>query len=687
MGTSLILDYPWYYILPCLLAGLVYAAITYFKSKKNKDLSKPLLLTVSALRFLAVSGIAFLLLNTFLKRLINETEAPIILVARDNSSSIVSEKDSVSQKKNLNVIYDNLVKGLQQKYAVKTINFGATVQLSDSCSFTDKETDFDKLFTDIDNNYANQNIGALIIASDGIYNRGANPVYQAEKLKYPIYCIALGDTTVTKDVSIQKVNHNQVAYLGNKFPVEVVVNATKLKGKEVKVNISQGGNSKASQTILLGNESVNQTLSFLLDADKSGVQRYDVSVSILPEETNKTNNYQSFVIDVIDNREKILLVANYPHPDVAAIKESIESSKTYEVETFYFSSVDKPVKPYSLVIIHGYTPANLGIINACKTNGVSYFLVNPQAYDQLQGLRISNSFNKQNDAEPFINSGFGLFTLSNELKNAVKEWPAIKVPFGNYQVANGATNLFSQKVGIVETDNPIWLFQETNGSKNAMFIGDGLWRWKLRDFSDHENFNLFNELLSKTVQYLSVKADKSFFRVITKKIVNENEPIEFDAEVYNKSYELITEPEVSLKLTNENKQTFNYTFSKTSTAYKLNIGLLSPGDYRYEAKTTNNGSIELKQGLLTVKAIVAEQLNTVANHQLLYQLATKSGGKLVYPQQAEELQKLILANELIKPITYSSKQTTDIIHFKWLFVILLLLLSVEWFLRKRNGTI
>jgi hypothetical protein len=687
LNTSLILDYPWYALLLCLLAGLVYASITYFRSKKNTDWPKGLLMGVTLLRFVSVTLTALLLLNIFIKRLINETSQPIVIFAKDNSASIVMSKDSSRLKKELNTIYNQLKKNLQSKYDVKSILFGSEAITSDTCTFKEKETDFDKLFASIDNNYANQNIGALIIASDGIYNRGSNPAFQAEKLNFPIYTIALGDTTITKDIALQKINHNQVAYLGNQFPAELIINATRLKGKPAKVSISQAGSVKASQNITITSDNFNQTLSFLLNAENSGVQRYDVSISVLEEESNKINNYQSFVIEVIDNREKILFIANYPHPDIAAIKESIESTKTYEVELMYFNGTDKPVKPYSLVMIHGYSVANINMINACKTNLTPYFIINPQSFEQLQSVRISNSFNKQNDAEPTTNSTFGAFNLSAELKNAIKEWPAVKVPFGNYQIANGALVLLSQKVGIVETENPVWLFQEMNAQKSALFLGDGLWRWKMRDFSDHENFNLFNELISKTVQYLSVKADKSFFRVFTKKIVNENESVEFDAEVYNKSYEPITEPEVSLRLTNENKQVFNYTFSKTNTAYKLNIGLLPSGDYRYEAKTNANGSTLIKQGLLTVKPILAEQINTVANHKVLFDLSQKSGGKLVSLQQTQELEKLILSNELIKPITYSSKQTTDIIHFKWLFFMLLFLLAAEWFLRKRNGSV
>lgn len=681
------MDYPWYYLLACFLLGGLYAGILYFKNKRHNEFSKSLLNGLTLLRFLAVSGISVLLLPIFVRRFINETEAPIVIIARDNSASVISGKDSATIKPKLNALYNQLAQKLTEKYSVKNLNFGSTVNLADSCDFTSKETDLANLFTEIDNNYANQNIGAVIIASDGIYNKGANPVFQATKSSYPIYTIALGDTTIVKDAAIQKVNHNQVAYLGNKFPVEVVVSATKLKSKNLKVSLQQNGVTKAEQPILINSDSYNQTVSFLLEADKPGVQRYTALVSLSDDESNRVNNYQTFVVEVIDNREKILLVANAPHPDVTAIKESIEASKTYEVEMALTTGLDKPVKPYSLVILQGYTTANQTLLNACKAANVPCWVVNPQVYEGLQGIKVSNTYNKVNDAEPGLNKTFGLFTISKELQEALNEWPAVKVPFGNYQLANGNVVLLTQKVGVVETDNPILSFQESNTLKTAVFIGDGLWRWKLRDFSDHENFNRFNELIGKTIQYLSVKADKSFFRVTSKNTVNENESVAFSAEVYNKSYEAITDPEVSLKLMNEANQSFNYVFNKTPSGYRLNTGLLPPGNYRYEAKTNVNGTPFFKQGVITVKAIEAEQVNTVANHQVLFQLSQQTGGTLFYPTQIEQLEKTILGNELIKPITYSSRQTTDIIQFKWLFALLLLLLATEWFLRKRNGTI
>lgn len=684
---SLILDYPWYYVLFCFLAGVLFASLVYTREWRRDNFSKRWLWVLFTLRLISVTGLCLLLLNIFIKRYINETEPPIVILAKDNSASLIIGKDSLSKQNSLNTLYKKLTEQLGRKYKVKNLNFGSAVKQADSCDFKDKETDFSSLFNEIDNNYTNENIGALVLVSDGIYNKGANPVFLADKWPYPVYTLLLGDTTVVKDVLVHKVNHNQVAYIGNKFPVEVVVNASRLRSKSGKVSIVQNGVTLAEQTFLVSADNYNQTFSFMLDAAKPGVQRYTVQISALEGEVNLVNNHQTFIIDVIDNREKILLLGSVAHPDLGALKESIEAGKTYEVEMNIAPAPDKPLKPYSMVIFHGYSAAQQAMVINCKQNNIPYWIINPQVYDGAVGLKITNTYNKSNDAEPFFQKAFGMFTISSELQKNISQWPALKVPFGNYQLPVGASVLITQKVGVVETDNPMLFFMETNGHKTALFAGDGLWRWKMRDFSEHDNFNLFNELVGKTIQYLSVKSDKSFFRITTKKLIAENETAEFGAEVYNKSYEAITDPDVTLKLTNDAKQVYNYTFSKTNSSYYLNAGLLAPGDYRYEAKTIIDGRSEIKAGLLSVKALETEQLSTVANHQVLYKLSTVTSGKSFYPEQTEDLVRAIINNELIKPITYTSRQTTDIIHIKWLFAVVLALLAAEWFLRKRNGSV
>lgn len=643
---------------------------------------------MSVLRFLSVYFIVLLLLNIFLKQVKNETQNPVILLAIDNSRSVTALQDSSAIKNDFVKKLNALKEKVRQDFEVKTILFGSTTKSGENDpDFKEKETDIDNLINDIENNYSNQNVGALILVSDGIYNKGSNPVYNIEKLQYPVYTVALGDTNEVKDIGIQKINHNQFAYLGNIFPVEVVLNCKKFNGKTVTLSITDPKGKKTSQDVKITSDNFLSTSTFTFNAEVGGAQRYAVNASILEGEKNISNNSLSFVIDIIDNRSKVLLLAAYPHPDVVAIKESMSNNPGYELEYNLVSDFKKPIKPYSLVILHGYNNNLSSIVNDCKNNNVPVWFVNPLTPENLPGVKIGQASFRQNDAEGIYNNSFGLFNTSDELKKFVKDFPALKTFFGNYSVSNGANPLIYQKIGSIETENPILIFTETNGLKNGVFIGDGLWRWKMRDFEEHKNTNLFNELISKSVQYLSIKSDKSYFRISAPKIVNENEAVEISAEVYNKTYELITEPDISLTITNQDKKQFNYTFSKNSTSYKLNIGLLPPGEYKYEAKVKVNGELFVKQGVVLVKEIIAEKLNTVANHQLLYQLSYRSGGKLIYPKDLDLIAAELKKNQLIKPITYSTNSTTSLIDLKWLLYTIIVLLAIEWFLRKRFSTI
>jgi hypothetical protein len=682
--SKIIINSPWYYFLLSLAVGAAVTATLYYRNKKNSEAPRQALFSLSILRFLSTFFIALLLLNILLRRVHTETENPVILFAIDNSTSMIANGDSSYIRHEFMNQFQFMQEAVSEKFTIKTLLFGNHTRLSaGGPTFSEKETDMEDLIKTVDNNYANLNLGALVIVSDGIANKGANPVYSAEKLGYPIFAVALGDTSEIKDVGIHKINHNQVAYLGNDFPVEVLINARQFAGKKVAVSISQNGALQGRHELNVNSDAFLGTANFTLNAQKSGVARYEVKATVLEGEKNVANNSQSFVVEVIDNKEKVLLLAASPHPDIAALKEALASTTTYELEYTLAADFKKPVNAYSLLIIHGYSNEMLQLINSCRNNNVPYWIINPATSDNLTGVKITGSMNRYNDAEAVPEGAFGLFSLSEGLRKFIPELPALKIFFGNYATSNGASIMISQRLGNVETGDPILLFADNNGLKSALFLGDGLWRWKMRDFAEHGNHNLFNELISKPVQYLSVKSDKSFFRITTRKIVNENEQVEIDAEVYNKSYELVTGPDVSLVLTNSDNNKFNYTFSKTAHTYKLNIGLLPAGEYRYDAKVTFNNETYTKQGIISVREVVAEKVNTVANHRLLYQLAHRTSGKVYTAKQLLALQKELMANETIKPVTYSESLTTALVELKWLFWLLVLLLCTEWFFRKR----
>ena len=175
------------------------------------------------------------------------------------------------------------------------------------------------------------------------------------------------------------------------------------------------------------------------------------------------------------------------------------------------------------------------------------------------------------------------------------------------------------------------------------------------------------------------------FRLNHKKQFLENEVIKFEAEVYNESYELINESIIDVTFKHESGEEFNYQFSRSNKAYFLNVASLPIGNYSYEATTEVNTKKLVEKGEFSILELQLEAAQTVANHQLLYQLSEKSEGALFYPSNMNQIANEINQNQNIVAVTYYQEKLEDIIKFKWLFFIFLTLISLEWFLRKRNG--
>lgn len=678
-------------ILFCFLLGAVYASVLYYKESKLDVIAKWLKNSLLIFRFLAVSIIAFLLLSPFIKTIFNKTEKPIIIFAQDNSNSLLIHQDSAFYANNYLKELNALKEKLEKDYEVKSFTFGEKVKEEGTIDFAEKTTNIAELFEAVETKFYNRNIGALILSSDGIYNEGFNPVYSAENTNYPIYTIALGDTTIQPDIVLKEAIANKITFLNNKFPIEILGLAQSCKGEKTTLSVSHKNKVVFTKTydITKNNQLIEETI--ILEAKEKGVQHYTISFSALANEVSTKNNSKDVYIDVLDGRQHILLLAHAPHPDLKALKTSIEANENYEVSTTYFDDFDGNFEPYNLVVLHQfptYSPVWLRKISE-KNLSVLYILgnqSNTNAFNQFQThIKVLQSNQRSNTTTPALTENFPLFNLSEATLKQVPNFPPIESIFGTYLPQEKAYILFNQKIGNVATEQPLMVFFQEGKNKAAFISGEGLWRWRLNEFAKNNNHQAFDEIINKTVQFLSVKDNKDKFRVIVDKQFNENQEIIFNAELYNNSYELVNTPEVKLELKNDAGVDYQFVFNKSGNAYILNAGILPVGSYSYLASTTFSGEQYAVKGPLQINPLLVELNNTVANHQLLQNVANKYNGKMVLPPEMNELEQLIKENTAISSLIYEETDIKEIIHIKWIFFLILALISTEWFIRKRNG--
>jgi hypothetical protein len=675
-----------------LLIGLSYAFILYYW---QKHLHGTLRQGLFILRTLAVAAIAFLLFAPPIKTSSKTTEKPLIILAQDNSASINISKPSGFNPKTYAADFTKLEKTLSKDYEVRSVSFGSDVKKGLQFSFSEKLSNLSSVFKMIDNDFANRNIGAVILASDGIYNQGGNPIYESKNLKAPVYTIALGDTVPKRDLLISNVNYNNIAFLDNQFQIEVNVEAYQASGASTTLTVSDQSGSLFRKALNIRSNEFRTTIPVTLPAKRKGIQRFQISVSPVTEELSVNNNVQSIFVEVVDGRQNVLIIANAPHPDIAALRQSIEINKNYNVQVVMPDAVEEAqVRKAGLIILHQLpsisNPAQK-ILQMVSSKPVLFILgaqSNTGSFSLAQNVLTINSSGSTQDVFPASQTDFYGFKLSDLTKTRMQSFAPLVAPFGNYGQKGPASVALMQKIGKVVSNMPLLIFGGDQQRRVGVLAGEGIWRWRLEEFKESNSHEALNELLSKTVQYLSSRDDKRKFRVYTaKNSFDENENVVFNGELYNDAYELVNTPEVNIALKNRDGKSFSYLFSRSGNAYMLDAGILPAGEYRFEARTKLGNKDHQAVGQFVVRQQQAELQQTTANHQLLFALADQNGGQMIYPGQLNRLPNLIEANENVKTVVYEDRKYEDPINYKIVFFLILALISGEWFLRKRNGEV
>jgi hypothetical protein len=681
-------------LLAITLATVGIVMLLYFRNKENRDLEKYQVRILGVLRFLSFFTIAFLLLTPFIRNLNKITKNPIIVTAWDNSGSMVSTEDSSKIANEISQVRNAINNDLEDTYSIIEYSFGESTNGVENLDFSEKKSDYSEIIASIANNHFNENIGAVIVAGDGIYNQGKNPVNVINDVNFPVYTIGFGDTTKVVDSRIQNIQVNRTSFSGNRFPVEIDVQFSKLKGKTLKLSVSQKNNELASVIVTPPNENYFFTTEFILESGNPGLKHFDVKIETVQSERNTKNNRTGFVINVLENKQKILILSNGPHPDIGAIKNTLELQKTYDVSVFTEEPFPSNLSEYNLLVLNqlpssGKSVAEI-IKNADENRLPILFIVGnktfiPQLNILSQGVTINPLAGVGENAQATINSTYATFKLSDDFKELLPKFPPLQVNFADYNLEPEFTALFHQKIINIETSKPLIATGNLNGRKTGFVFGEGIWRWRLYDYYVNQSQARFNELINQLIQYLALRENEDNFILDFKPVYAEIDDIILTAEVYNDAFERITSEEVNIEILNSEGDEFNFTFDTQGEKYYLNSGKLPTGDYTFSADVTIGNETFNETGSFTIIPVNLENVVTRANHNLLFQIAAQSGGKFYLPNRIDQLISDLKNNKQLKPSSYFQEMVNELLNLRWLFFVFLALLSVEWFLRKYWG--
>ncbi len=671
----------------CILAGAVYALILYSKkSPWNKQVNRFL----TAVRFVLVTLVCFLLLGPLLNQTSFFSEKPVIVLAVDNSASLPSAYDSIafeSLKAQISDFSDDL-SALDYDLKVRSLDgYRNTFQ---QVSFDQESTNLQSLLKNIEKEFEQQNLAGVVLASDGIHNYGLSPEFI--NLNYPVYAVALGDTIPVQDLSLKGISYNKIVYEGNRFPLVAEIFNNGYVNETVNVQVLKNGTLIEEQSLLIKGDQQINTLEFILDTQEAGIENYRVQIAAKPGESTTVNNSRNAFLEVVESKQKILIAALSPHPDIKAISSVIEKNEGTEI-SLYMDGIteDVPEGPFDLIILHqlpGFNPLPQWMTNALA-NTNTWFITGTNYLDNINSLNevmTLSTFGQTDLINPNANPNFELFELDESLLSRMGNYPPILTPFGRRTTfKQPADVLLYQMVGTVTTDRPLLAIYNGDDKKSAVLAGSGIWKWRLQEAGLNQDQKMFDELFGKLIQFLATKDDKRNFRVsTTSNNYFDNEAVKFKTEIYNELFEKVYDYNVDLTITDAEgvSQEFNYVNS-ASTDYSLSG--LAPGIYKYSAAASVTGKRETAQGTFSIEKLALEDINITANHQLMKTISSNSGGELYQPDALDQIVQ-VFQNKNARPIARSDEKLQLILNNPlWLFL-LIALVSIEWFTRKYNGS-
>ena len=681
------------FLILCIVVGLGYAAIQYFRTKH--PWSRRMNTMLFSFRAVLAFFLAFLLLGPIVKQISNLYEKPAFIILHDNSSSIREATDSLTRERLKRELAET--RELLQNKGYDSQVHTLTDDGNDDLNYTATTSDINGALKRIANRYEGKNVAGVILVSDGIYNAGLSPLYS--NYNFPIHTIGIGDTTIRADIALKNIAYNKIAYQGNKFPLRAEVQIKNIPATSITATLIRKGKVIERQTKKI-TEGQLLTFDFQPVADEQGIQKYDIQIESRPEEYNTKNNRSSVFVEVVEGRKKILCVAAAPHPDIKALREVITRNSNYEF-LLHIPDVNplqaSAMRPedIDLAIFHqspdlrGKTASLFQTFHRSKSS-IMVILGHQTDLRQLARYNMPLQFEtpprEYDEVTPVVNPALTTFSISSEAASAFASFPPVSVHFGKMQVRAGANTVLFQRVGSITTEKPLLILVSDDAKKIGMMLGEGLWRWRLNEYDRTENTMYFDEVFGKVIQFLSTTEDKRKFRSYpVRQEFSDTEPVVFESQVYNDIFEPVYGNSVEIDVTHEDGQrtNYNYVISPGNTRYQ--IGGLKEGVYRYRSSTVLSGKTETVRGEFAVVERQAELQNLTADFDLLRKLSGNTGGEFFSASDVTALQSDLQQTEATSVI-HTEETYDSMINLKWVFWLLLILVTAEWTLRKFYGS-
>ncbi len=568
--------------------------------------------------------------------------------------------------------------------------------------------------------YEGDNISALVLISDGVETE--QNLMRKALPPVPVYVVGVGDTSSPDDVRIRDVSYSSVVRTPSRSPIGVSLFYSGDRRKQIRVMLREGSTVVFEKDTVMSLAMREITEEIEVRFPEAGRRHFTLEVGVDGYDAEPENNRRDIVIEAEKAEAKILIADLRPGWELHFLTGLLRNDKSFDYEVV--SSERMLASPQGRIIsqegfasrlsesdalvIASVTEGFLDENNAASIErfvrdrgggllvlpGQSSLFSVPGAWRRLEGLLpVSGSppfrFHLQyTGLAAGAQAGTNPITAQLLPLFGQKQWQE-RSPLLGYYSSLAAKAGAEVLLEVRDKDVPAVSYHAVGKGRVAVVAAGPLWRWKF--LSDGNT--VYDEMMSRFLDVLSRGEETERFFLTSKKNVFDagEEPI-FYAEVFNEKMQPITGVPIKIEISKMNDNGEEVPLQRLSmaresvqsTRFRASVSPLAPGRYlaRGEAELPDR-AVESRPVEFEISNVSVEFQDVRQDHLALAGIAVRSGGGYGGAENVSALSASIsLEPRSVATVSELSIRTSVIA-----FAVILILLSIEWIIRKRIGMI
>jgi uncharacterized membrane protein len=662
----------------------------------------------------------------------------VAVVVDDSRSMATREGGGTRLEEAVRTLNNGLLRSLRNRFQVRLYGLGGTVQRIDQLSKLKADAPATRIgdgLRRVIEESSSLPVGAVVLLSDGADNTGGIDLATMNEIRrhhIPINTIGFGRERFDRDIELTDLEIPAKALTDSRVAAVVSLRQRGFGGRKVRVNLRDGSKLLASREITLKGDGVEQNETLLFNAGDAGPKTVDVSIDPLDGEQNPNNNRLARMMDVDASQRRILYVEGEPRWEYKFMRRALEDDKTIEIASILRTTQNKilvqappgpeseklkagfPTKVDDLFAYQGliigsveanwFTPAQQELIKefADRRGGGVLFLggrfglgqggYNIPPFNEMLPVVLPDrkvTYFAQTPAYAELTAAGRdslICRLDDDPEANVAHWKRLPylMNFQDPGTPKPGALVLADALPTSKGRVPLLITENFGYGRTAVFATGGSWRWHMQmPLGDMSHTMFWRQLLGWLVGGTPGRVTTS----VPKSVIDDDTHVHLTALVRDHTYLPAPDAQVEAHITGPGGSSDQVTMRPDPLqpgTYTADWDAEQPGPYLAEVVATRNGE-ELGRDVATFRREdgVAENFRMEQNRDLLEKLAAQTGGRYYRPSDV---------GRLGEEITYSDAGITvhenrDLWNMPVLFLLILILKSGEWLLRRRWGVI